>query len=234
MRTFPVNLDLRGRRCVVVGGGPVAQRKVTALLRCGAAVRVISPRLTPRLGRWASAGRIGWTPRPLRRGDLRGATLVFGATDDARTNQRLAAEARRAGILVNVADTPGCCDFFMPAVVRRGELVVGISTGGNSPALARRLREELGRSLGPEYRLLVRLLGRARTRVLAVRQGPRANRALFTGLVRSPLLDEIRAARWQEVDRLLARHVGDGVTLASLGFRIPEGDSRAGSGTGRA
>ncbi len=141
MGYFPVLLDLTGRRCLMVGGGPVAERRITGLLAAGARVTVISPRTTPTLAALAAEGRIELESRGYREGDLAGADLAFVATDAGEVNMAVAREARERGVWVNAADDPAHCTFILPAVVRRGDLTVAVATGGSSPALARAVRE---------------------------------------------------------------------------------------------
>ena len=159
---YPVNLILTGRRCLVVGGGSVAERKAESLLAAGADVTVISPELTAKLSAWAEQGRILCVARQYRSGDAVGYLLVLCATDCAAVNEQAAREARQSGALVNVADTPELCDFTLPARLQRGNLSVAVSTGGQSPALARELRNELAGQLGPEYAEYLELAGRLR------------------------------------------------------------------------
>ena len=155
MAFYPVFLDVTGRRCVVVGGGPIAEGKVTGLLAAGATVTVISPAVTQALADAARAGRITCQRRAYRRGDLEGAALAFAATGDIAVNAAVAAEGGRRGVWVNAADDPAHCDFILPSVLRRGTLAIAVSTGGASPALARAVREELERYVGAEYETLV-------------------------------------------------------------------------------
>lgn len=155
MAFYPVFLDVTGRRCVVVGGGPVAEGKVTGLLAAGASVTVISPTVTGALAAAARAGRVSWRRRFYRRGDLEGAALAFAATGDVEVNAAVAAEGGWGGVWVNAADDPAHCDFILPSVLRRGALAIAVSTGGASPALARAVREELERHVGAEYATLV-------------------------------------------------------------------------------
>jgi len=155
---YPLCLDLRGRRCVVVGGGAVAARKVEGLLECGAAVTVVAPALAPALEERLRAGAIEARLRPYAEGDLAGALLAIAATDEPAVNARIAAEARARGVLLNAVDDPPRCDFILPAVVRRGDLQIAVSTGGRSPALARWVREDLERRLPPEYGDLLALV----------------------------------------------------------------------------
>ncbi|HVB98702.1 MAG TPA: bifunctional precorrin-2 dehydrogenase/sirohydrochlorin ferrochelatase [Candidatus Dormibacteraeota bacterium] len=165
MSLFPMFLKLDGQRALVVGAGRVGETKIRGLLLAGARVRVVAPRATPRVAAWARAGRIDWAERPFRADDLRGALLAVVATGSEELNDRIAKMARRKKILVNVVDDPPRCDFYYPAVVRRGSLVVAISTEGRSPALARRLRQHLERSLAPELGRAVEQLGRERDRL---------------------------------------------------------------------
>lgn len=168
MKSYPVcllHLDLK--RSVVIGGGSVASRKVEALLEAGALVEVISPDLTPELQALSDSGLIRAFVRPYMEGDLADAFLVIAATDDPQLNERVWAEARRCGCLINVVDDPAHCDFSLPAVVRRGDLSIAISTGGGSPALARRLRERFEAMIGPEYADLTALLAGLRPELLA-------------------------------------------------------------------
>lgn len=150
--SYPIILtDLATARCVVVGGGQVAERKVAGLIAAGARPLVISPVLTPTLAAWRDAGQLDQLPRRFKEDDLAGAVLVIAATDERATNARIAVEARRCGVLVNVADDPGAGSFHTVATLRRGALLITVSTGGSSPALAARLRSELAGRYGPEY-----------------------------------------------------------------------------------
>jgi precorrin-2 dehydrogenase/sirohydrochlorin ferrochelatase len=174
---FAALLDLRGRRCVVVGGGAVGERKVRDLLECGAAVTVVSPALTPGLVMLAAAGLIVHRERAFRRIDVRDATLVIAATGAPDVDTAVAAAARRRRALVNVVDRPGQCDFIVPSVLRRGDLQIAVSTGGRSPALAREIRKRLERLIGPEFAELVERVGRARARARALAATPVARLA---------------------------------------------------------
>ncbi|MBI2104770.1 MAG: bifunctional precorrin-2 dehydrogenase/sirohydrochlorin ferrochelatase [Candidatus Omnitrophica bacterium] len=186
-RYYPLFADLAGRRCVVVGGGLIAQRKVTTLLGCGAAVTVISPTLTKRLAGYARKRSIRHQQRPFRPSDLAGAWLVLAATDDQRTNTLVSRSAARRRIFTNVVDQKPLCSFIAPAIVRRGPLTIAISTGGASPALAKRLRRELGERLGGDYismlRLLAGLRGVAKRRLPSYQDRKRYFDALVGGRV---------------------------------------------------
>jgi precorrin-2 dehydrogenase/sirohydrochlorin ferrochelatase len=162
---YPIALDLRGKRCLVVGGGVIADGKLDALLAAGASVTLVSPEVLPRVARFAADDQIALHLRPYEPADLVGAFLVIAATDDRAINARIAAEARARGILVNAVDDIPNCDFFAVAIVRRGDLQLSISTNGRSPAFARWLRERFDRELPADYGDLLDLLGDARERL---------------------------------------------------------------------
>ena len=167
MGYYPVLLDLAGRRCVMVGGGIIAGRRVDGLLTAGARVTVISPRLTRTLAALAAEGRIDHEAREYRDGDLDGADLAFVATDAGEVNAAVAREARARGVWINAADDPARCTFILPALVRRGDLTVAVATGGSSPALARAIREELEAYLTDDYATLAAIAAEARREVRA-------------------------------------------------------------------
>ncbi len=159
---YQVNLNLDGRCCLVIGGGKVAERKVKALLEVGAEVTVISPARTEVMSQWVKQNRIRYYAREYRPQDIEGYLLVFCATDSAAVNEQAAINAKKSGALVNVADRLDLCDFTLPARLLRGNLSIAVSTGGNSPALARELRNELSERYGPEYEDYLEMVGRLR------------------------------------------------------------------------
>jgi siroheme synthase-like protein len=162
---YPMSLKIRGKRCVVVGGGQVARRKVRGLLEYGASVEVISPEPCPELNKLVETGEIKVLRRRYQPGDLRGAFLAIAATDSRALNRQVVKEAKDRAVLVNVADDPQNSDFIVPSYLRRGTLTIAVSTGGVSPALARKIRTRLERELGDEYASLVRLVGEVRAEV---------------------------------------------------------------------
>jgi siroheme synthase-like protein len=167
---YPIFLDLTGRRCLVVGGGSVAEGKVRGLLAAQADVTVVAPGLTPALKALVTTGEILHREGEYAAGDLEGAELCFVATDDGAINANVAADARARGVWVNAADDPANCDFILPGVVRSGSVVLAASTGGSSPALARRLREDLTAFLDEGYGPLGDLLATVRAEVRAAGQ----------------------------------------------------------------
>lgn len=172
MALFPLFVELAGRPCVVLGGGAVAERKVEALLRAGAAVTVVSPALTPALAALAADGRVTHVARGYARGDLAGAALAFAATDDGAINAAVAREGRARGVWVNAADDPAHCDAILPALVRRGPVTIAVSTGGASPALARAVRERIEDAVPDAYGALAEIAGEARRELRAAGQRP--------------------------------------------------------------
>jgi siroheme synthase-like protein len=173
---YPVFLDLADRPSLVVGGGPVAEGKVAGLLAAGARVTVVSPTVTAPLAGWAAEGRVTHRARAYRAEDLDGQQVAFVATDDAAVTRAVAADGRARGVWVNAADEPARCDFILPAVIRRGRLVVAVSTGGASPAAARAIREELEGYLTEDHAVLVELAAEARDDLRRRRRSPDAAR----------------------------------------------------------
>lgn len=167
VRLFPMFLKLKGRACLVVGAGSVGEAKIRSLMLTGASVHVVAPGTTPVVAEWAGSGRILWEARTFVVTDLEGIFLVIAATSSVEVNDLVFREAQRRGVLCNVVDDPERCDFYYPAVVRRGNLQIAVSTGGQSPALAQRLRRELENQFGHEYADWIEYLGQKRRELLA-------------------------------------------------------------------
>ncbi|HSR35993.1 MAG TPA: bifunctional precorrin-2 dehydrogenase/sirohydrochlorin ferrochelatase [Desulfurivibrionaceae bacterium] len=214
MAFFPICLDIADRHCVVIGGGRVAERKVASLLDCGAAVTVVSPELTEPLRCLADQGKVNWLARPYLAGDLAGAFLVIAATDDPDVQERVHAEAEAGNILLNVADVPKWCNFILPATTRQGDLMLSVSTAGKSPALARRLREGFDREFGPEYAVLVELLGELRQVVLGRGLSHQQNKDVFQRLVEADLAAWLRAGEWQRLRDHVRQQLNDEAAVA--------------------
>jgi len=189
---YPVFLDLRGRRAVVIGGGAVAEQKVLGLLSAGAHVTVVSPETTPRLAELAAAGGIDLRRRPYRSGDLAGAWLAIAGTDDRAANAQVWAEAEREGVLLNAVDDLDHCSFIAPAIHREGSITVAVSTSGKSPALAARLRQRVARLIGPAEARLCELLGELRPELAARVPDPHARTALWYRIVDSDVIEFVR------------------------------------------
>jgi precorrin-2 dehydrogenase/sirohydrochlorin ferrochelatase len=220
MKYYPVFLRVAGRRCVVIGGGEVAERKVRSLLAAGGRVTVVSPVVTPGLATLAAGGEIEHAARPYRHGDLAGTLLAYAATDDEALHQSISEEAEASGVLLNVVDRPRWCRFIVPSILSRGDLTVAVSTAGGSPALARRVREDIEDTLGPEYERALDVLARLRHHLQDKRLSSAERQRILTGLVASDLLDRLREPDVTAVDQLLAEHAGGDVSLASLGAEL--------------
>jgi len=183
MNLFPMFLKLTNRPCLVVGAGRIAEAKIEGLLAAGAVVKVVAPEATESVMQWARAAKIDWQARRFEPADLTGKFLVVVATPSRELNDTIYHEAQRRGVLCNVVDDPPRCDFYYPAVVNRGELQIAISTNGQSPALAQRLRRELEQQFGSEYAEWIEELGRQRKRLFALPVGPEERRRLLHSLV---------------------------------------------------
>jgi siroheme synthase-like protein len=189
---YPAFLDLRGRLCAVIGGGPMAEGKVLGLLAAGARVIVIDPQVTPRLDEIAAQGRIELLRRPYRWGDLEGVWLAISAPDDRSVNRQVWEEAQHRRVWLNAVDDLPHCGFIAPAIHRHGDLTVAISTAGKAPALAVRLRERIAASLGREYGAFLDLLGGLRAEIADRVPDFRARTALWYRIVDSDALDLVR------------------------------------------
>ena len=203
MRLYPLALKIDGRRCVVVGGGRVAERKAGTLRECGAEVVVVSPELTPGLEEMASRGEIATVRRAFEPADLEGAVLAIAATDDAAVNEAVLAAGRTHSVLVNVVDVPALCDFHVPASVNRGGLQITISTSGTCPALSRRLRRQLSAEFGPEYGPYLGLLAGLRRDLIERVAEPARRKEILNELLASPALELLAAGAEAEADRVL-------------------------------
>ncbi len=198
---YPIFLELAGAACVVVGGGPVAQRKVQSLLSAGARVKVVALTASERIESLAAEGKLEWIGELYRPDHLDGSRLVFAATDDPQLNARIAADARSRDALTNVAEPPEAGDFMVPATLKRGDIVLAISTGGTSPALAKKLRQQLEDVIGEEYGDLARLLGELRPLAEQQIKAQNKRQQFYEDVLNSTVLDLLRAGKHDE-----ARH----------------------------
>jgi len=198
MNYYPVFLDLRGKKAIVVGGGRVAERKILTLISAGADVTVVSPLLTSRLQKAKEAKRIRHISRPYRPGDLKGSFLVIAATDSPEVNTRVAGEAPG---LLNVVDVPSECNFIAPSVVKRGPLVFAISTGGTSPAFAKTIRKEIGKSYGTVFAEYLGFVKTLRSRAMREIDDSRAREKFLKSLASAEILDSLRTKGLTAVKR---------------------------------
>ena len=207
MADYPINLRIAGKRCAVIGGGAVASRKVKSLLAAGAAVAVFSPELTLELAEMVKKKQFNYIARLYRQGDLRGFFLVICATDDSSVNEAVAKEAEEAGILANVVDVPELGNFSVPAQVKRGDLLLTVSTGGKSPVLAKRLRQELAKQYGEEYGEYLDMLDKIR-RELKQRLATSKQRELFwRETIDENVLALLRQGRIEEAEAVICHAV---------------------------
>lgn len=203
---YPIFLDIYGKKCVVIGGGKVAFRKVKLLLEHGGNVAVVSPTLCPELSQLAKNGSINVLNKNYEPGALAGAFVAIAATTEADTNEKVAEEARRRGILVNVVDNPERSDFIVPSYLRRGDVTIAISTMGKSPALARKIRTRLEQNFGDEYTFLVMLISEVRTE-LKQRGIIVSGNAWQEALDLDSLLELVRAGRRGEAKTTLLNNL---------------------------
>lgn len=208
MRYYPIFLDIKDKPCVVIGGGGVAERKVLSLLKSGARVSVISPKLTPALKKLASKKKIGYCPKSYERGDLKGFSLAYSATNNTKVNRAVFREAKKCGILLNVVDVPELCNFIVPSIVSRGDLSIAISTSGKSPAMAKKIRRQLEKQFGKEYAVFLEIMGKMRDKLLTISKESDKNKKIFEKIVNSPLLEWIREGEKKEIKRFLKGILG--------------------------
>lgn len=216
MKYYPAYLNIADRSCVVVGGGGVATRKTKTLIECGAAITVISPELTRELSDLARVKKINWENKPYSSSDLKGAFLVIGATNDKDLNRRIHGDAKNSGALCNIADQPELCDFILPSLVKRGDLVIAVSTTGKSPAYAKKLKERLESCLGEEQALFLTLMGVIREKILTDRKASHINNTLFKKLVDAGLVEMIRDNDQKAINETLSDILGAAYDYQSL------------------
>jgi len=176
---YPINLDLQNKKCLIIGGGKVAQRKVRRLLNCRACVEVISPEITPGLRFLAQKKKIIIRKKHVDLKDIKRVYLVIAASDDRKTNSSVSSYCRRKGILVNVVDSPKECNFILPAIAKRGDLMISISTGGISPALSKKIRQDLEKKFGMEYSRLLELVKKIRPEAIKKIKNINLRKAFF-------------------------------------------------------
>ncbi|QZY57359.1 precorrin-2 dehydrogenase/sirohydrochlorin ferrochelatase family protein [Crassaminicella profunda] len=198
---YPIMLDVCEKKCIVIGGGKVAERKVISLLTCGAKVKVISLKHTNRLKELQLEKKIELIERSYTVGDIKGNFLAFIATNQGKVNEICIEEARNEGVLVNVIDNPCECDFVVPSVIRRGDLQVTISTNGKSPMLSKKIREELEEIFGEEYTEFISALGDLRKIALKEIDDIHIRRNIFKRIVYSDLLKRYKDGEIKDIQK---------------------------------
>jgi precorrin-2 dehydrogenase/sirohydrochlorin ferrochelatase len=216
MHRYPIFLNIQGVKCLVAGGGKVGTRKAQTLLDCGARVVVVSLQFSDRLQQMAEDANLLLIKRAYRSEDLQNTFLVIGATNDSRVNQRIGIDAHKSGVLCNIADRPESSDFIVPSIIRRGDLTLTISTGGKSPAMAKRIRQGLENQFGNEYSEFFDLMGRIRQELVAQEHAPQRHKQLFETLIDAGLLEMLREKRIDAVDELLQSVLGREFTFSRL------------------
>ncbi|MFC1494253.1 bifunctional precorrin-2 dehydrogenase/sirohydrochlorin ferrochelatase [Thermodesulfobacteriota bacterium] len=192
MSYYPIFVDLKGRKVLVVGGGSVAGRKIDTLLEYGAAVNLVSLELSDSLKGYIDSGKIKYLGKEFGEDHLSGMFLVIAATDNPDLNHRISEVAEKKGMLVNAVDQPGDCNFIVPSIIKKGDLTIAISTSGKSPALAKKIRKELTDQFGDEYDLFLKLMGRIRKQVLSEGRSQKENSRIFKKIVNSNIMDELK------------------------------------------
>jgi len=216
MKYYPVNLDVSGQRCLVVGGGSVGTRKVKTLLDCRADVTVVSPEVTGALRSLADAGKLRLEEREYQASDLDGMFLVIGTTNDEALNRKIYTDAQQQNKLCNIADSPASCNFILPSIVHRGDLVLAISTSGSSPAFAKKLRKDLEKQFGDEYSVFLQLMRAIRETLLKETHDPEAHKHYFEKLIDGGLLEMVKNKDTEKINALLHEVFGDGFQVEML------------------
>lgn len=216
MSLYPINLKIENSLCLVVGGGEVALRKSLGLLQAGARVRVISLDLVPGLLQLVKNKEVEWFERSFAEGDLEGVYLVFAATNNRQVQLLVEKESKKHKVLLNSADAPLESDFHVPAHFRRGQMIVTVSTGGGSPALAKIIKRQLEKEIVPEYRDVVELMGLIRESVIANSGDHGKNREIFRRLLQGNLVTYVLEANWFDVQMLLLQELPEELDSTAL------------------
>jgi precorrin-2 dehydrogenase/sirohydrochlorin ferrochelatase len=215
MKYYPIFLDMKGKDCLVVGGGSVGARKAATLEKCGANVTVVSDRFSDRFDELRNSS-ICLEKKAYEKKDVKGMFLVFAATNDAGLNQQIKADASGLNILCNVADAPGKSDFLVPSTVDRGDLILAVSTSGSSPAMARRIRQDLENQFGPAYAVLLKLMKNIRTRLVSSGHAPADHKQVFYRLIDKGILELIEAKDDITINRILSDVLGKDYVYQNL------------------
>jgi precorrin-2 dehydrogenase/sirohydrochlorin ferrochelatase len=210
---YPMMVDLSGRRCAVVGGGAVAERKIASLLDAGASAVVISPAFTTHIEQWISENRLEGIAREYVSSDADNAFLLIAATDDEQVNRRVHADAAARGLWVNVVDKPEWSSFIVPAVVRRGKLTIAVSTSGASPSAAAAIRNEIASQYGEEYEIYLDFLSEFRLKVKEIVKDTKHRQGIFRQLSQLDILGMIRNGQFDEFHRRMMKRLADGLVI---------------------
>ena len=201
---YPIFLDIEDRNVVIIGGGNVCARKAETMMNYGAKVTIVSPEFTEEIEQWGREGKLTIRRKRYDDADLDGANIVIASTDDQSVNEQIAADCRRRRIPVNVVDVTPLCEFIVPAIIDKGSVTLAVSTGGKSPALARTLKEDLQRMVGPEYAEVNDALGTLRESAKRVLPTDVDRKRFFDGIIAKGILDMLREGRRREAYRTIA------------------------------
>src|SRR4051812_10075255 len=212
---YPIYLDIEERNVVIVGGGNVCARKAETMMKYGARVTIVSPEFTDEIEQWARDGALAIKRKPYETADIEGANIVIASTDDQRVNEQIAADCRARRIPVNVVDVTPLCEFIVPAIIEKGSIQIAVSTGGKSPALARTLKEDLQRAIGPEYAEVNDVLGSLREEAKKVLPTDVDRKRFFDAIIANGILDMLREGRRRDAYQAIADAChADGVPLS--------------------
>jgi siroheme synthase-like protein len=201
---YPIYLDIEDRSVVIIGGGNVCARKAETMMKYGARVTVVSPDFTDEIEQWAREGGLSISRKPYEASDIDGAHIVIASTDDQGVNEQIAADCRARRIPVNVVDVTPLCEFIVPAIIEKGSIQIAVSTGGKSPALARTLKEDLQRLIGPEYAEVNDVLGTLREGAKRVLPTDVDRKRFFDGIIASGVLEMLRDGRRKQAYQVIA------------------------------
>jgi precorrin-2 dehydrogenase/sirohydrochlorin ferrochelatase len=202
---YPIFIDVEDHDVVIIGGGEVCARKAETMMRYGARVTIVSPEFTDEIESWGRDGKLALRRKRYESNDLDGASIVIASTDDTRINEQVAADARARKLPVNVVDVTPLCEFIVPAIIEKGSVTIAVSTGGKSPALARTLKEDLIRQIGPEYAEVNDLLGTLREGAKKILPTDADRKRFFDSLIAAGILDMFREGRRSEAYGTVAR-----------------------------
>lgn len=201
---YPIYLDIEDRDVVIIGGGNVCARKAETMMKYGARVTIVSPEFTEEIDEWAREGKLTIVRQPYEEPVLDGASIVIASTDDPCINARIARDCRRRKIPVNVVDVTHLCEFIVPAIVESGSIQIAVSTGGKSPALARTLKEDLQKFVGPEYDEVNRILGTLRNGAKKTLPTDVDRKRFFDAIIAAGVLDMLRSGRRRDAYQMIA------------------------------
>src|SRR4051795_1952168 len=212
---YPIYIDIEDHAVLIVGGGVVCARKAETMMRYGGRVTIVSPEITDEIAKWEGDGVLAVRRKLYAEADLDGASIVIASTDDPCVNARVARDCRRRKIPVNVVDVTPLCEFIVPAIIEKGSIQIAVSTGGKSPALARTLKEDLQRAIGPEYAEVNDVLGSLREEAKKVLPTDVDRKRFFDAIIANGILDMLREGRRRDAYQAIADAChADGVPLS--------------------